>query len=147
MFARDGRRKFYLGGGKLIKCIDPNESEASRRGEIKLQIGNCGWYMGFEWNYGILLKCREFTKSQKLSIHVDWVHKKTRNLGAEGHSSPPPPFKHGGGGANRRLCVICRPQTCTHHMNMCPVLPRYRLPCLSIMYVFHVGLCVFHVGY
>ena len=29
---RGGGRKFYLGGVELIKCIDPNEGEALRRG-------------------------------------------------------------------------------------------------------------------
>ena len=34
-----GRRKFYLGGAELIKCIDLNEGEALRRGRREGRAG------------------------------------------------------------------------------------------------------------
>ena len=54
-WGRGGRRKFYL-RAELIKCIDPNEGEALRRGREgrvggRREGGREGWGRGAEGNF------------------------------------------------------------------------------------------------
>ena len=61
-----GRRKFYL-RAELIKCIDPNEGDALRRGAV--ERGGRGGEAGREGNFtwGVeLIKCIDPNESEAL---------------------------------------------------------------------------------
>ena len=92
-WGRGGRRKFYL-RAELIKCIDPNEGEALKRGreggEGRGRGGGRKFYLGVE-----LIKCIDPNKGEAL---------RRGSTFKPGGLVPLPPCStaYGGGGAGGR---------------------------------------------